>query len=77
MESFVTLRNARRKCLLIAFDAVWFAWVEGEEGSKKEETYTVVGAAEADPHKGRISNESPLGKALIGHKSGEILKFGI
>jgi transcription elongation factor GreA len=42
-----------------------------EEGSKKEETYTVVGAAEADPHKGRISNESPLGKALIGHKSGE------
>jgi transcription elongation factor GreA len=42
-----------------------------EEGSKKEENYTIVGAAEADPHNGRISNESPLGKALIGHKGGE------
>jgi len=42
-----------------------------EEGSKKEETYSIVGAAEADPHNGRISNESPLGRALIGHKGGE------
>lgn len=42
-----------------------------EEGSKKEETYNIVGAAEADPHKGKISNESPLGKALSGHKAGD------
>jgi transcription elongation factor GreA len=41
-----------------------------EEGSKPEE-YTIVGAAEADPAEGRISNESPLGKALLGHKPGD------
>ena len=41
-----------------------------EEGSKPED-YTIVGAAEADPEEGRISNESPLGKALLGHKAGD------
>ncbi len=40
-----------------------------DDGS--EETYTVVGAAEASPREGLISNESPLGKALMGHKAGE------
>jgi transcription elongation factor GreA len=39
-----------------------------EEGSDTKETFTIVGAAEAKPSEGRISNESPLGKALIGHK---------
>jgi transcription elongation factor GreA len=41
-----------------------------EEGMEAE-TYTIVGAAEANPSKGRISNESPLGKALINKKQGE------
>lgn len=36
-----------------------------------ELTYTIVGSAEADPLKDRISNESPVGQALIGHKRGE------
>lgn len=34
-------------------------------------TYTIVGAVEAQPRQGRISNESPVGKALIGHRSGD------
>ena len=38
------------------------------EGYDEEERYHLVGAAEADPTKGRISNESPLGKALLGAK---------
>ncbi|MCZ7547510.1 MAG: transcription elongation factor GreA [Anaerolineae bacterium] len=42
-----------------------------EEGYDEEETYTVVGAAEANPGEGRISNASPMGKALIGHKVGD------
>ncbi|KAF0110381.1 MAG: transcription elongation factor GreA [Chloroflexi bacterium] len=42
-----------------------------EEGSKDKEEYTIVGAAEADPGKGKISNESPLGKALFNHKEGD------
>jgi transcription elongation factor GreA len=33
--------------------------------------YTIVGAVEANPHNGKISNESPLGRALIGHAAGD------
>ncbi|MDA0988200.1 MAG: transcription elongation factor GreA [Chloroflexi bacterium] len=36
-----------------------------------EEGYTIVGSAEADPAQGRISNESPVGKALLNKKVGE------
>ena len=36
-----------------------------------EETYTIVGSAEADPRKGRISNESPVGRALLGKRKGD------
>jgi transcription elongation factor GreA len=37
----------------------------------KEYRYTLVGAFEAQPSAGRISNESPVGKALLGHKAGD------
>lgn len=37
----------------------------------KEYHYTLVGAFEAQPSAGRISNESPVGKALLGHKAGD------
>lgn len=40
-------------------------------GSGKREKYVIVGSSEADPTQGRISNESPVGKALLGHKAGE------
>jgi transcription elongation factor GreA len=43
-----------------------------EDGSDTHETFVIVGAAEAKPNEGRISNESPLGKAMIGHKKGEL-----
>ncbi|HEX2922572.1 MAG TPA: transcription elongation factor GreA [Chloroflexota bacterium] len=36
-----------------------------------EESYAIVGSAEADPRQGRISNESPIGRALLGKKVGE------
>lgn len=42
-----------------------------EVGSDQEESYTIVGAAEAKPDFGKISNESPLGKALLNHKAGD------
>ncbi|MFN3336760.1 MAG: GreA/GreB family elongation factor, partial [Thermomicrobium sp.] len=35
------------------------------------ETYTIVGAIEAKPSAGRISNESPVGKALLGRRAGD------
>lgn len=36
-----------------------------------EQTYTIVGAVESDPLNGRISNESPVGKAILGKKKGD------
>ena len=42
-----------------------------EKGRKETETFTIVGAAEANPTEGRISNESPLARALMGHKVGD------
>ncbi|MDD4075533.1 MAG: transcription elongation factor GreA [Eubacteriales bacterium] len=33
--------------------------------------FQIVGSAESDPYKNRISNESPVGKALLGHKKGD------
>ncbi|MFZ4655589.1 MAG: transcription elongation factor GreA [Caldilineaceae bacterium] len=41
-----------------------------EVGTEFDETYTIVGSLEADPLNGRISNESPIGKALMGRKMG-------
>ena len=41
------------------------------EDGEDEETYRIVGPAEADPKAGRVSHESALGKALIGHKVGD------
>ncbi|MBT3419431.1 MAG: transcription elongation factor GreA [Candidatus Magasanikbacteria bacterium] len=41
------------------------------EVNKKERTYTIVGAQEADPFEGKISNESPLGKSFIGKKKND------
>ncbi|HLB64157.1 MAG TPA: transcription elongation factor GreA [Anaerolineales bacterium] len=41
-----------------------------EDGLKPEE-YKIVGAAEANPKEGLISNESPLGKSLLDHRAGE------
>jgi transcription elongation factor GreA len=40
------------------------------EGDGPPETYHIVGSAEADPARGLISNESPLGRALMGQKMG-------
>ena len=42
-----------------------------EVGTRSQEHYILVGSAEVDPLNGRISNESPLGKALVGRKLNE------
>jgi transcription elongation factor GreA len=42
------------------------------EGDTEEETYTIVGAIEAKPALGKISNESPIGKALLGKRPGQV-----
>lgn len=45
------------------------------DAAGKERVYTLCGTAEADPRAGKISNESPLGKALIDHKAGDTVSF--
>lgn len=45
-----------------------------EEGSDEDETYMIVGAAEANPSEGKISQKSPIGSALLGHKKGDKVK---
>jgi len=42
-----------------------------QEDSSEAETYTIVGAAEANPRDGRISNESPIGRAILNHRAGD------
>ncbi len=46
-----------------------------EEDYDEPETYRIVGVHEADPSKGFISNESPMGRALLGAKVGNKVKF--
>jgi transcription elongation factor GreA len=45
-----------------------------QEGNFSPETYQVVGAKEADPRNGRISNESPIGSAIMDHKVGDVVE---
>src|SRR6185503_16965543 len=42
-----------------------------QEESFEPETYYMVGAKEADPRNGKISNESPIGRALMDHRAGD------
>jgi transcription elongation factor GreA len=43
-----------------------------QEGSEEPETYHLVGPTEADPRKGRISHESPIGRAIMDKKVGDV-----
>ncbi len=45
-----------------------------EEGEDEDETYMIVGTAEANPRERKISHESPIGKALMDRKKGDKVK---
>ena len=45
-----------------------------QEENFSPETYHLVGAKEADPRNGKISNESPIGRALLDHKVGDVVE---
>lgn len=47
------------------------------EAEGRKEQYLIVGSAEASPADGKISNESPVGRALQGHKAGETVKMSV
>lgn len=73
----LTLENMIKNAIMITDDKSHSGLVQ--LGSKvvvlnqdgEEENYTIVGSAEASPKDGKISNESPVGKALLGRKVGE------
>jgi len=48
-----------------------------DEKTGKSVKYTIVGSAEAKPAENRLSNESPVGKALIGHKRNEVVEVPV
>lgn len=48
-----------------------------EEGEDGVQTYEIVGTTEADVEAGRISNESPIGNALLGRKAGETIRVTV
>jgi transcription elongation factor GreA len=48
-----------------------------DQKTDKSTRYTIVGSAEADPAENKLSNESPVGKALMGHKRGEIVSVPV
>ena len=45
--------------------------------TKEKLTYQIVGFAQADPDNGRISDESPVGRALLGRKTGETVNVEV
>jgi transcription elongation factor GreA len=45
-----------------------------QERGQDPEMFYVVGAKEADPRSGRISHESPIGRALMGHRRGDLVE---
>jgi len=49
------------------------ARVTVQEEDFEPERYLLVGAKEADPRNGKISNESPIGRALLGHRMGDVV----
>lgn len=73
------LENRIRNAQLIEDDvdspanvvAIGRSVVVQEIGEDTKESYTIVGSVEADPKNGRISNESPMGKSLLGKKVGD------
>ena len=48
--------------------------VDGPDGSQ---SFMIVGSTEARPKEGRISNESPVGRALLGRRKGEVVKVQV
>jgi len=47
------------------------------EADGRKEKYVIVGSAEASPAEGKISNESPVGRALMGHRAGETVRMSV
>jgi transcription elongation factor GreA len=48
-----------------------------DEKTEKSTKFTIVGSAEANPADGKLSNESPVGRALLGHKRNDVVSVSV
>lgn len=83
-EKIAKLENMLRNAVLIEEEKVDKTLVNigsvvkvKEVGTDDEEEYTIVGSAETDPLEGKISNESPMGSALLGKKVGDVAEVEV
>lgn len=67
--SEATIANTPKRSTKVSVGSVVTLDMDG-----KERVFTIVGGAESDASAGKISNESPVGAALIGHKKGETVE---
>jgi transcription elongation factor GreA len=65
LKNYEIIKKSRSKIISIGKTVVL------KVGDMPEETYNIVGSLEADPLKNRISNESPIGKGILGYKKGD------
>ena len=79
-QAVLEQRIAELKAMIenkISTDTVGFGsrvtLVDQDDPDEEEEVYTIVGTSESDPMNGKLSNESPVGAALIGAHVGEIV----
>ncbi|GAA0701770.1 transcription elongation factor GreA [Paraclostridium ghonii] len=79
-ERIIKLENMLRKAVIIDESKIDSNMVTigsivkvNDMEFEEEVEYTIVGSAEADPYEGKISNESPVGKALLGRSKGEVV----
>lgn len=76
----IQLENMLRNAVIIDEDALDTETVNvgaivrlQSEDDGSEHQFHIVGSAESDPVNGKISNESPVGKAILGHRTGEVV----
>jgi transcription elongation factor GreA len=83
-ERIIKLENILKKAVIIDEDEISTEQVSigstvhlRENGDPEPVKYTIVGSAEADPYELKISNESPVGRALLGKKVGDNVEVQI
>lgn len=83
-ERIIKLENMVRKAVIIDessvdLDVITIGSIVRiyDEDFEEEVEYSIVGSAEADPYNGKISNESPVGKSLLGSKIGDVVEVNV
>ena len=72
-ERIIKLESMIRRAVIIDERTIGSIVKVNDMDFEEEVEYTIVGSAEADPYEGKISNESPVGKALLGRTIGDIV----